>query len=54
MPYLTVGKENSGGIEQKTFTSWSPSLSWEISPWSASPWEGAKSHATSENTAPRV
>ncbi len=30
------------------------SLSCEISSWSASPWEGAKSHATSENTAPRV
>jgi hypothetical protein len=38
----------------KTFTSSSPSLSCEILPWSASPWEGAKWHATSENTAPRV
>jgi len=38
----------------ETFTSWSPSLSCETSLWSASRWAGAKSHATSGNTAPRV
>ena len=27
---------------QKTFTSWSPSLSFEISTWSVSPWEEAR------------
>jgi pimeloyl-ACP methyl ester carboxylesterase len=115
MPYITVGKENSGDIElyyedhgsgqpivlihgyplsgaswekqlpvlleagyriitydrrgfgkssrpqattttrlQKTFTSWSRSSSYAISPWPASAWEGAKWHATSENMAPRV